>query len=132
MPINGATLNEGATIAPSGGTAKTYIADGLQVNNGIHVVDTSVTDARVRPGLTAKSIPARIGANGEWSNDKRELVITRPKVLANGAQRFPNVRITLTVHPESTQAEIDMLTNLASQALVDADFTNLWRVGTIA
>lgn len=132
MPINGATLSEGATIAPTGGTSKVYTPDGLSVANGIHVIDASVTDARVRPGMTAKSVPARIGSNGEWSNDKRELVITRPKVLVNGTQRFPNIRITLTVHPENTQAEIDMLTNLGSQALVDPDFVNLWRVGSIA
>lgn len=132
MSLQNATLSEGATVSPTGGVSKTYTVDGLSVNNGVHCIDASVADGRIRPSYTAKSIPGKVNPDGTWSNDKREVVLVRPKILADGRQKFPNLRITLTSDPENTQAEIDMLCNLGAQALVDADFTSLWRTGSLA
>lgn len=133
MGLNGSTLLASATVSATGGTVKTYTTDGLKVNNGLHLIDASVADGRVRPSITVKSIPAKVNSDGKtWSNDKREVVVTNPKIITDLSTKFPNVRITLTSHPENTQTEIDLLCNLASQALFDADFSAFWRTGSQA
>lgn len=134
MGIINSTLAEGATLSATGGTAKTYSTTGLKVNNGIQLIDASVTDSRTRPAITAKSVPATLDSTtSKWKTvDKRELVVTRPKVLEDGSQKFPNVRISLSVHPECSQAEIDALTNAAAQTLFDSDFASFWRTGSLS
>lgn len=132
MPVNGAIINVGATVTATGGTAKTFSTTGQKVNGGQQVVDVSNTDVKTRLSITAKSIPAQVGSDGKWTNSKAEVVVTQPKVLASGVQKFPNVRITLTDHPEMTQSEIDNLMGLAAQVCVDADFAALWRAKATA
>lgn len=132
MGVQNATLLEGATVTSTGGASKTYSSNGVPVQNGITLIDASVTDARTRPTIIVRTIPARVDSAGNWSNDKREITLTRPKVLADGKQRFPNIRITQTTHPENTQAELDELRTMCAQILSDADFVNFWRTGSQA
>lgn len=133
MAINNSTLLEGATAAFTGGTAKTFTIDGLKVNNGVHASDTSVADMRVRPGITCKGYPATVDSKtGKWSSGKREGVVTRPKILADLTQFFPNVRIVLTDHPEMTAAEITALRLMAAELLMDPDFDSFWGIGSLA
>lgn len=132
MGITNPSLLKDATVTSSGGTLVTYVRNGQQVNNGFQVVDTSVSDARVRPTITVKSIPAKLAANGEYTADKREIVLTFPKVLESGVVRFPNWRITATLHPECTEAEIVRQAGMAAQALLDADFADLLKYGSVA
>lgn len=132
MPINGATISDGATCSVSGGTAKTYTPNGARVSNGTQVADASVTDLRIQPTITVKNNPARILPDNTWSNAKREAVITRPKLIASGLTKFPNIRISATLHPEMTQAEINELRYQAAQLLFDTDFANFWLAGSTA
>lgn len=132
MPVNGAVINLGATVSATGGTAKTFSTTGQKVNGGQQVVDASNTDVKTRLSITVKSIPAQVGSDGQWTNSKAEVVVSQPKVLANGTQKFPNVRIILTDHPEMTQTEIDNLMGLAGQVCTDSDFQNLWRAKVTA
>lgn len=131
MPLQGSTLSEGATTSSTGGTSKTYSVNGNKVTNGIYLIDASVTDFRVRPYIIAKSVAPKL-VNGKWKKGSITLQIGRPKILADGTQEFPNIEITLEWHPENTQAEVDMLVNLAAQSCCDADFTTFWRTGALA
>lgn len=132
MGLTNPSLLKDATVTSTGGTAVNYVRNGQQVNNGFQVVDVSVVDARVRPTITIKSIPARLSANGEYTSDKREVVLTFPKVLAAGVVRFPNWRITATLHPENSEAEIVTQAGLTAQVLLDPDFQNLLKYGSVA
>lgn len=133
MPINGASIPENATLAPTGGTAKTFTSNGLTIKNGIQLIDASVTDFRIRPSVTLTVTPPYLNkAVGQWTKGKKTLSFTYPKLLANGAQEFPNISVTLKDHPEMTVAEIQRLCNYAAQFLFDADFTAFWNTGSVA
>lgn len=132
MPINGATLLEGATCAATGGTSKTYAANGAVVKNGVQIIDTSVTDARVRPSVSVSSRMATLQTNGKWSYERREILCVRPKILADGSIGFNSVRVLVNFHPESSAAEIDELYDMGAQPLFDADFATFRTIGTLA
>lgn len=132
MPINSCTIVEGATCSVTGGTAKTFKANGSVVKGGVQVVDTSVTDARVRPSLTFTARPAVQSADGKtWSFERRETVYIRPKLLANGTVAFNSVRVIVNFHPESSAAEVAELFNSSAQINFDTDFADFRNIGSL-
>lgn len=131
MSIKGCTIVEGATCSVTGGTAKTFKANGTTVKGGVQVVDTSVTDARVRPAMTFSSKPSVQGLDGKWSFERREIVTTRPKLLADGTIAFNSVREIVNFHPESTAAEIAELYNSSAQVNFDSDLADFRTIGSI-
>lgn len=131
MPINGASIPVGATWTPSGGSAKTYTSDGITVANGVHLIDASVTDFRVRPQMTLKTKVPTLDSLGNYSKGRRSLVCTIPKVLASGKTVFPLIRIELEDHPELSAAEVATLVSIGVNTLVDADFATFWSTGSV-
>jgi len=131
MPIKNGTILSGATISATGGTSSTLTSDGQTVQNGVHVIDASVTDFRVQPHITFKNRPAKVGSDGKWGKFKRENVLTIPKILADTSQGFPNIRVTLEGFPEMTQAEIIKLIDWQAQLFTDADFRSFWLSGAV-
>lgn len=131
MSLNGLTILEGATCSATGGTSKTFVANGTTVKGGIQVVDTSQTDARIRPSITATSKSAVMAKDGSWSPEKRDIVVTRPKLLADGTVFFNSQRIITSFHPETTLAEIAELYNAGAQLNFDADLNNYRAIGSI-
>lgn len=132
MGVNGLTIMEGATCSATGGTSKTFVANGATVKGGIQVVDTSQTDARIRPSITAVAKSAVMAKDGSWSPEKRDVVIVRPKILADGSVFFNSQRIITSFHPETTVAEVNELYNDGAQLNFDADLSNYRLIGTIA
>lgn len=131
MSLNGLTILEGATCSATGGTAKTFSANGATVKGGVQVIDTSVTDARVRPSITAVARTAAMDKDGKWSFEKRDIVIVRPKLLADGTVAFNSQRIITSFHPETTAAEIAELHNSGAQLNFDADLALYRSIGAI-
>lgn len=134
MPINGSSIMEGATgITVTSGTAKTYSQSGLKVVNGINVIDSSVASVTTRPSMTFKSNPAVVDSRtGKWGRETREAIATRPKVLVDGSQEFPAIRVKANFHPEMTQAEILALRLHACQMIMDGDYDAFWYTGALA
>ena len=132
MGLQNATLLDGGTVSATGGTSKTYTPDGVPVARGIHCIDASQTDFRIRPQFSAAVKQPTLASDGTWSKGRKTLTIVIPKLLASGKQIFPLVRIEFEDHPEMTSAEQNRLIGLASQALSDSDFTNFWQVGSLA
>lgn len=134
MPINGSSIQEGATgITVTAGSAKTYTQSGLKVVNGINVIDASVASVATRPNMTFKSNPAVVDSKtGKWGRESREATATRPKVLTDGSQEFPSMRVKANLHPEMTQAEILALRLQTCQMIMDADFDSFWYTGSQA
>lgn len=133
MPINGATILAGATVSASGGTSKTYTENGLKVQGGKQVVDTSQTDGRIRPTITVRSTPGQYNAAaGKYSNDRAESAVTDPYVMADGSIDFPTFRIIYTGNREISAAHLETLKSKAAQTIIDADFAGLWAGGATA
>lgn len=132
MSLQNATIATGVTsITVTGGAAVTLSTDGQSVVGGIHLIDAAGTDFRTRLNLTCKNKNPALQSDGSWGMGKKSITVTKPKILSSGVQKFPNMRIELTDHPEMTPAEITALKELAVQAIWDADFTAFWSNGSL-
>lgn len=133
MPIKGATLAVGGTLAVSGGTAKTFTEMGETIKNGVKVTDLSQTDARLRMTITAINKPAMTDRNGKFiSKDKRSVKIVQPKLLADGSIAYNFVESISSIHPETTDAERSSLLGVDAQTKFDGDFTNFQLYGSLS
>lgn len=131
MPLANATILSGATLAATGGTAKTYSTAGEFIPNGRKMVDLSEKDARVRPSITCVNKPATLNSQtGQYSKGKRVFKLVKPKVLASGKIIFPLFEARIEDHPEMTQAEVDALLTEGAQMCFDADFLPFVRSGS--
>lgn len=132
MGLQSAVISAGATLSSTGGTDTTLTPDGQTVPNGLHLIDASVTDFRIRPGLTAKYRAPTLDGSGLYSKDKKTLVYVEPVILASGKTTFCVVRIEREIHPEvSAAVALDILLK-GSQMCFRADFTNFWTSGSLA
>lgn len=132
MSVQNATILAGPTISVSGGTAKSFTPSSQKVINGINIVDTTATDYRTRPNVSLRATEAQYDKNGVCiAKAVRRATATRPKLLASGAVDFPCVEVNLKVHPETTDAEILALTEMGVALLVDPDFDNFRKFGSI-
>lgn len=131
--INGVTLKKGATgITVTAGTDAIYVSDGLDVKNGIHIVDSSATSFITRPHMTFKNRPAALQFDGSWSKGRRDMNVTTPIVLASGKTSFPVYRGTFELHPEMTDAQLLELKLLAVQAIMDLELADFYKFGATA
>lgn len=132
MSLNGATILAGATLSATGGTAKTYLPDGLAVTNGLHLQDTSVADYRVRPNMTVKNRqPTYNPVTNVWTKSKRSIALTHPFISTDLKMQYPVARIEFELHPEMTDAMIDALMSQAAQLCFDPDFTGFYKLGNL-
>lgn len=130
MPINGMSLMKGATsITVVGGTATTYATDGLRVGNGIHVVDSSVSDLTMVPHATFKNKPHAIQSDGTYSKGRRDFNFSLPIVLSTGAKSYQVFRGTFEFHPEASAATILEMRLLACQMIMDAELDAYHKYG---
>lgn len=133
MGLQNATILDGGTVATTGGTSKTLTTDAMPVVGGIHLIDASVSDIRIRPTATCKvKQPSVDPATGKWTSGWKQLTLTFPKILADGTQKFPSVYIKLADHPEMTDAEYEKIIIWAAQAIRDADFAAFWKTGSLS
>lgn len=131
--INGLSLLKGATsISIVGGTAAVHSIDGLNVSNGVHVVDTTVADLTLIPHATFKSKPHALQANGSFSKGKRDINYTLPTTLANGDRSYQVFRGAFELHPELTTAQILEMRLMACQLIMDGELDSFYRYGTLA
>lgn len=133
MPINGMTLLSGATNAATGGTSKAFSVDGQQVKSGIHVADLSVSDFRLRPGITFKSRMPSKKSDGTWVKGKFSATVVIPKLLANGTTvDYPLGRVEIEPVAESTEAEIVAILCYMAQLCFDADTVSFMKTGSLS
>lgn len=132
MPLQNASIKNGATFTTVGGVDVVLSTDGLQVVNGVHLVDAATADFRVRPNITARTKNPTLLADGTYGKGRRSMTITIPKILANGKQGFPCFRLELEDFPEMTAAEVAKLRNWAVLVLTDSDFDSYWNTGSLS
>jgi hypothetical protein len=119
----------GGTVSATGGTAKTYASDGQAVPNGVHVIDSSVTDFRVRPNATLKNRNP-VYKDGKFGKDKKTATLVRPELLASGEVTYNLIRIEREVHPETSAANALELNIQGSQLLFDSELAAFWATGS--
>lgn len=133
MPINGMQLLKNATgITVTGGTATTYQDDGLDVKNGLHVVDTTETNFLLRPHGTFKNKAASQLATGKFTKGVRSFNFTIPYAEVDGTISYPVFRATMDLPPTMSVAQILQLRLMAAQTIMDAELDNYYLYGTVA
>lgn len=132
MSITSASLPLGATFAPTGGVATVFTPSALPVVSGVQVVAATDTDAVTRRNITVKARNATLnGSTGKFSGkDKRSSVFCIPEVLPDGTISFDLIRVEMEVHPQSPATKVAALLSGGACMISDADFTNLWTLGS--
>lgn len=132
MSLQNASILTGATLSATGGTAQSFVPDGLEVKGGVHIVDSSVADFRIRPAITAKSTQPVTLPDGTFSKDKRIITYVEPFIDSKGVVQYDYVKIERRMHPESSAAKGVSILNKGAQLMFDADTTNFWALGSPA
>lgn len=133
MPISTATINSGATVSASGGTALTFASRGSEPGRNVIYV-ASDTDLRTRREADfSVSYPKIQGSapNG-YTQARRTVVMKFPLVLENGNVTVNTIRIVLSTDVETTDAEIGEYLALGAQAMIDTDFSSYWSSLSVA
>jgi hypothetical protein len=131
MGLLTASILTGATISATGGTAQTFGSNGKEVTNGVQVIDTSVTDFRTRPTLTAKTADPVQLPDGSLTKDKRIVTYAEPFVDTRGVIQYDYLRIERRIHPESPASKGVEFNKKGAQLLNDTDFTSYWATGNL-
>lgn len=132
MGLQNASLLTGATVSASGGTAQNFTPDGQTVANGVHLIDSSVADFRIRPTLTAKTSPPATQPDGSFTKDKRVVTYVEPFIDTKGVVQYDYIRIERRVHPESSAAKAVGLLTKGAQICIDSDFALFHSLGSLA
>jgi len=131
MGLQTASILTGTTVSATGGTAQTFGSNGKEVNSGIQLIDTAVTDFRTRPTLTAKTADPVQLPDGSLTKDKRVITYAEPFVDTKGVIQYDYIRIERRVHPESSAAKAVELLKKGAQFCFDTDFTSYWSTGNL-
>lgn len=129
MGVQNMSLLTGSTVAVTGGTAQNFVGDNQKVPNGTHVVDSSVSDPRIRPYCTLKAKPATEQSDGSFNKDFRSVMLVRPFIDSKGKVQYDYVRFERALHPESTWVADHR--KMGAQLAVDTDLDLFFSVGSM-
>lgn len=127
MPINNSQFAEGATLAATGGTAKTLVSIGGSSTGNDFYVDED-TSSITRRTLSVNVVVPKVNASapGGYTQERANLTYRAPKVLANGNRTVNVGRIEISVDPETTAAERTALRYELAQLIFSSSFDDLF------
>lgn len=129
MGISTLSLLTGTTVSASGGTAQTFAPDNQKVVNGIHVVDASVSDYRIRPYVVGKAKSPVEQADGSFTKDFRSVMYVKPFIDSKGKVQYDYIRVERALHPESTWSAESR--KIGAQLCFDSDLDSFYAVGSM-
>lgn len=133
MALKNMSLLAGATVNATGGTAQTFVDDGVSIPNGVHLVVPADTDYQTRRTATVKYRPPSIDVKtGMYSKDKKSVSYTFPMVLSSGQVVFNVIRVEREVHPALAATDAAELLKIAAQICTDADTAQFWASGSLS
>lgn len=133
MTIANASIPMGATLAPTGGTARTLVSLGSNPGeNKLFLEDGSSLILRMNILATSKLPSPNASKPNGYTQQRSTLNFQRPKLLANGNYTTNSARVEISYDPESTTAEIQELLDAVGLSTVDTDFDGLWFSGSTA
>lgn len=130
MSLQNMQLLTGATVAFSGGTAQSFTPDNLEIPGGLHVVDMSVADFRIRPQITFKAKSPVKKTDGSYSKEIRSAKLVMSFIDANGVTQYDWVEVTTSLTPGSTN--LSELRKKGAQLACDTDTDNFYTIGSRA
>lgn len=128
--INGMSITNNATgLTLTGGTALTFGRISAD-NNGVIVAAASEA-YNVRTSIIFKAKPQKLQPDGSYSKLKRQVQLTRPKILADGKPTFGVVRFDVEAHPDFSDTELISMILCACQCYMDADCADFRTSGSL-
>jgi len=133
MSISNASIPMGATITPSGGTARTLVSLGSNPGeNRLYLDDGSSLILRMNLLATSKLPSPNASKPNGYTQQRSALNVQRPKLLANGNYTTNSARAEISYDPESTTAEVQELLDALVLSLITAAIDGLWFSGSTA
>lgn len=126
------TIALGATVSTTGGTSKVYTPDGMEVKNGIHLIDASVADFRIRPSITARYTAPKLLSDGSYTKGKLSLAESVPMLLESGKTVFNVVRSEIEIHPEATATVLAEMRKKGAQLFTVVSTDSYWQAGSLS
>lgn len=133
MPLSGASIPVGATYSPTGGSATTFVSLGGTLGKKDLFLDDG-SSLILRRLLSATSIaprPLSSAPNG-YTQQKVQLFMKVPKLLANGKYTTNTVDAVIRFDPETTTAERAFLREMLAHYGSDSDFAEFFEDGSVA
>lgn len=126
-------LLEGATLTAAGGTAVNFTPANGGVAGQIYLANATEADFRLRETVQAKASVPTQQANGEWSKDRRSMVINIP-IYDSVSETYDKVTFRLErVAPVfATPTQLVSATGMAGQLCFDTDTAAFWATGSYA
>lgn len=133
MGLQNASLAVAPTsVAPTGGTAKTFAVSGEEVKNGIVLVETSEPDPRLRKKIVIRTIAAKLQPDGSYSKERRFVKYTVPRLAADGITVLTDTYKYESGTDASTTSVVDLANRLTfCQVQFDADFESFHTIGSL-
>jgi hypothetical protein len=129
MGLQNMQILVGATITATGGTAKSFVPDNQFVQGGVHVVDSSESDFRVRESITYKAKSPAIKGDGTYTKETRSAKFVKPWLDANGVIQYDTCESFISLAAGSPNRSL-LRTN-GAQLFVDADTDAFYNIGSL-
>lgn len=123
MALSSKSLNTGPTLSSTGGTAVAFTSFGSALS-GLILGVAADTDQRIRRFIEVNVSRSRVqsGAPNGYTQSRTEIVLKKPKLLANSKYTTNTLRISLSVDPETTDTERNEMLDMGAQMFIDTDF----------
>jgi hypothetical protein len=117
-------IKEGATtVAATGGTDVTLVSLGIQGNKNTLSFSTDTNLATRRTvEFSVKPTASSTTAPGGMTMARNSIVLRTPKALVDLSKAVNTVKIEVSYHPETTQAEVEQMCETAAQMLGTSAF----------
>lgn len=133
MAITGASINDGGSYSPTGGSGVALSQIGgstasqklVSIGTGVYA-DLRTVDFKITTPKVANAAP-----NG-YTQKRCEVFFRSPLALDNGGSTINTVRIQLAVDVETTDTEVSELVHTATDLLQRADFADFWKYQSLA
>lgn len=133
MAINSASISIDATLAASGGTAKT-LKELARGNGSITTYIDEGLSFQARQEVTFSTKVPKISPSGPggYTQARSVILLKKPKTLANLKNTVNTLQLSLSVDPETSAAEVQNMLVTAAQLLFDTDFSDFWKAQALA
>jgi hypothetical protein len=133
MSIESSAVLVDGTVATTGGTNTSVITKGQSLDShkvilddGAEFIDTSTID------FSIKDPKVNSGSPNGYTQARSSVKLSVPLALDNGNRTVNTFTLSLSVDPETTDAEIESMLVLAAQLLHDSDFSDFWKKQSLA
>jgi len=127
MSISTASILVDGTVATTGGTATTMIDKGSSLDSKKVILDDSSEFINATTiDFSIKDPKVNSGSPNGYTQARSSVKLSVPLGLDNSNRTVNTMTLSLSVDPETTDAEIGSMLVLGAQLLHDSDFTEFW------